>query len=159
MNRSSVALLAAGLCLLAATAAADQEEEAIKAVIVGAAQAASEFSRTRDPQTVLKAYAADYEGIQDGEAETRATIEQWLREYGNALDKGNPTRFLGEVFGLQVRISGPIAWATYDYRFTLVAEGESRAEDRGLCTSILKKSGAQWLIHHEHCSKTKPAER
>ncbi len=160
MTRTTAVLMALGLCgILAPPASADQDEEAIKAVIIGAAQAASEFSRTRDPQSVLKAYAADYVGIQDGDRETRATIEQWLSEYGAELDKGNPTRFLGEVFGLQVRIVGPIAWATYDYRFTLVADGESRAEDRGLCTSLLEQHGERWLIHHEHCSKTKPTER
>jgi len=160
MKRTTFLLLVFCVCgVFADLASADQDEEAIKAVIAGAAQAASEFSRTRDPESVLKAYAPDYAGIQDGEMETRATIERWLSEYGAELDKGNPTRFLGEVFGLQVRTAGPIAWATYDYRFTLVAEGEYRAEDRGLCTSVLQKSGDRWLIHHEHCSKTKPAER
>jgi ketosteroid isomerase-like protein len=139
-------------------ALAGQDEEAIQALLIESAKATSEFSRTRDAQSVLKAYAKDYVGIQDGEAETRETIEKWLTDYGAELDKGNPTRFLGEVFGLKVRVSGPLAWATYDYVFKLVANGDIHTEDRGLCTSILRKEGSAWLIQHEHCSKPRPAK-
>jgi len=150
------------LCALfaaASTSWAGQDEDLIQALLIETAKATSDYSRTRDKQSVLKAYAQDYTGVQDGEMETRETIEKWLAEYGAELDKGNPTRFLGEVFGLKITVSGTVAWATYDYAFKLVVNGKIQAEDRGLCTSILRKDADAWLIHHEHCSKTKNAER
>ncbi len=153
--RSLVVLV---LGLGCASAWAGQDEEAIQAVIIESARATSEFSRTRDTQSVLSMYAKDYVGVQDGEAETVDTIQKWLADYGAELDQGSPVRFLGEVYGIKVRRSGPIAWATYDYVFKLVSDGKIQAEDRGLCTSILHKEGSAWLIQHEHCSKPRPAK-
>lgn len=140
-----------------APALAGQDEEAIQTLLIETAKSTAEYSRTRDPDSVLKAYTEDYVGVQDGEEETIETIRKWLMDYGAELDKGNPTRFLGEVYGIKVRSSGAIAWATYDYVFKLIVNGEVQTEDRGLCTSILRKEGPAWLIQHEHCSKTKPA--
>lgn len=159
MTRPAISVLMIALQVFAGSVVlAGQDEDAVQALLIDAAKATSEFSRTRDPQSVLKAYAKDYVGIQDGESETRETIEKWLSEYGAELDKGNPSRFLGEIFGIKVRVSGTLAWATYDYVFKLVANGEIQTEDRGLCTSILRKEGSAWLIQHEHCSKPRPAK-
>lgn len=159
MTRPAISALIIALQVFAVSAVlAGQDEDAVQALLIDSAKATSEFSHTRDPQLVLKAYTKDYVGIQDGESETRETIEKWLSEYSAELDKGNPTRFLGEVFGIKVRVSGALAWATYDYVFKLVANGEIQAEDRGLCTSILRKEGSAWLIQHEHCSKPRPAK-
>ncbi|HSB46284.1 MAG TPA: DUF4440 domain-containing protein [Nitrospira sp.] len=159
MTRPAISVLMITLQVFAGSVVlAGQDEDAVQALLIGAAKATSEFSRTRDPQSVLKAYTKDYVGIQDGESETRGTIEKWLSEYGAELDKGNPSRFLGEIFGIKVRVSGTLAWATYDYVFKLVANGEIQTEDRGLCTSILRKEGSAWLIQHEHCSKPRPAK-
>jgi ketosteroid isomerase-like protein len=137
---------------------AGQDEDAIRTLLVETAKVTAEFSRTRDVQSVLKMYAKDYVGVQDGEEETLDTIQKWLADYGAELDKGNPTRFLGEVYGIKVRVSGPLAWATYDYVFKLVSEGKIQSEDRGLCTSVLRKEGSGWLIQHEHCSKPRTAK-
>ncbi|HSB44151.1 MAG TPA: nuclear transport factor 2 family protein [Nitrospira sp.] len=159
MTRPAISAMIIALQVFAGSVVlAGQDEDAVQALLIDSAKATSEFSRTRDPQSVLKAYAKDYVGIQDGESETRETIEKWLSEYGAELDKGNPTRFLGEVFGIKVRVSGALAWATYDYVFKLIANGEIQTEDRGLCTSILRKEGSTWLIQHEHCSKPRPAK-
>ena len=58
--------------------------------------------------------------------------------------------------GGDTHISGPTAWATYDYVFQAIRNGELNAQERGKCTSILRKESPGWLIRHEHCSKTKP---
>ncbi len=55
-------------------------------------------------------------------------------------------------------VYAPAAWATYEYVFKLVANGEVQTEDRGLCTSILRKEASTWLIQHEHCSRPRPAK-
>lgn len=144
-------------CVLwAAPAWAGLDEDAVEKVLLAEAKSSATFAETRDRQTVLKLYTADYSGVQDGEVETRETIEKWLSEYGSALDKGSRVHFLGAVTNLSTHVAGSTAWATYDYVFQAIRNGELDAQDRGKCTSILRKEAPGWLIQHEHCSKTKP---
>jgi ketosteroid isomerase-like protein len=145
-----------GLSIWTSTASAGTDEEAIERVLLAEAKSSATFAETRDKDSVLKLYTTDYSGVQDGEAETRETIEKWLSEYGSALEQGARVHFLGAVSNLSTQISGSTAWATYDYVFQAIKNGELNAQERGKCTSILRKEGSGWLIRHEHCSKTKP---
>ena len=115
--------------------------------------AASTFSETRNKQAVLKLYSKDYIGIQDGETETRDSIEKWLSDYDAELTKGSTLRFISALSNLRVRMLSPTAWATYDYVFQSIRKGELEGQDSGQCTTILRKEGSTWLIQHEHCSK------
>jgi ketosteroid isomerase-like protein len=133
-----------------------EEGEAIVKTVKEAAMASSIFSETRDKQAVLKLYTKDYIGIQDGETESRESIEKWLSDYDAELNKGSTLRFISAVSNVQVRIPGPTAWATYDYVFQAIRKGELEAQDSGQCTTLLRKEGSTWLIQHEHCSKTRP---
>ena len=133
-----------------------EEGEAIERTVKEAAMAASAFSETRDKQAVLKLYTKDYVGIQDGETETRDSIEKWLSDYESELNKGSTLRFISMVSNLHVRIPGPTTWATYDYVFQAIRKGELEAQDSGQCTTLLRKEGSTWLIQHEHCSKARP---
>jgi ketosteroid isomerase-like protein len=152
-----IAFLMRITCVLcAAPAWAGLEEDAVEKVLLAEAKSSATFAETRDRQTVLKLYTADYSGVQDGEVETRETIEKWLSEYGSALDKGSRVHFLGVVTNLSTHVAGSTAWATYDYVFQAIRNGELDAQDRGKCTSVLRKEASGWLIQHEHCSKTKP---
>jgi len=152
-----VAFLMRITCVLwAAPAWAGLDEDAVEKVLLAEAKSSATFAETRDRQTVLKLYTADYSGVQDGEVETRETIEKWLSEYGSALDKGSRVHFLGAVTNLSTHVAGSTAWATYDYVFQAIRNGELDAQDRGKCTSVLRKEASGWLIQHEHCSKTKP---
>jgi ketosteroid isomerase-like protein len=135
-----------------------EEGEAIEKTVKEAAMAAAAFSETRDKQSVLKLYSKDYVGIQDGETETRDAIEKWLSDYESELNKGSTLRFISAVSNLRVRIPGPTAWATYDYVFQAIRKGELEAQDSGQCTTVLRKEGSDWLIQHEHCSKTRPTK-
>jgi ketosteroid isomerase-like protein len=145
-----------GLLIWTSTASAGTDEEAIERVLLAEAKSSATFAETRDKDSVLKLYTTDYSGVQDGEAETRETIEKWLSEYGSALEQGARVHFLGTISNLSTQISGSTAWATYDYVFQAIKDGELNAQERGKCTSILRKEGPGWLIRHEHCSKTKP---
>jgi ketosteroid isomerase-like protein len=145
-----------GMVLWATASRAAVEEEAIEQVLLAEAKSSATFAETRDKQAVLKLYSIDFSGVQDGEAETRDTIEKWLSDYGSALERGSRVHFLGAVSNLSAHISGPTAWATYDYVFQAIKNGELDAQERGKCTSILRKERSDWLIRHEHCSKTKP---
>ena len=152
-----IAFLMRITCVLwAAPAWAGLDEDAVEKVLLAEAKSSATFAETRDRQTVLKLYTADYSGVQDGEVETRETIEKWLSEYGSALDKGSRVHFLGAVTNLSTHVAGSTAWATYDYVFQAIRNGELDAQDRGRCTSVLRKEASGWLIQHEHCSKTKP---
>jgi len=147
------------LCLSWASVAWSAEErETIEKTVKEAAMASAAYSETRDKQAVLKLYTKDYVGIQDGETETRESIEKWLSEYESELNKGSTLRFISVVSNLRVRMLGPTAWSTYDYVFQAVRKGELEGQDSGQCTTLLRKEGSTWLIQHEHCSKTRPVK-
>lgn len=145
-----------GLLLWTSALNAGGDEEAIERALLAEAKSSATFAETRDKQAVLKLYTDDYSGVQDGEAETRDSIERWLGEYGSALEGGSRVHFLGAVSNLSTHIADSTAWATFDYVFQSIKNGEFVGQDRGKCTSILRKEVSGWLIRHEHCSKTKP---
>lgn len=145
-----------GLVCWTSPASAGGDEEAVERVLLAEAKSSATFAETRDKRAVLQLYTTDYSGVQDGEAETRESIEKWLSEYGSALEQGTRVHFLGAVSNLSTHISGSTAWATYDYVFQAIKNGELEGQERGICTSILHKESSGWLIRHEHCSKTKP---
>ena len=149
-------ILTAGLLLWTSALMAGGDEEAIERVLLAEANSSATFAESRDKQAVLKLYTPDYSGVQDGEAESRDSIERWLSEYGSALAQGSRVHFFGAVSNLNTHISGSTAWSTYDYVFQAIKNGEFDAQDQGKCTSILRKGSAGWLIRHQHCSKTKP---
>ncbi|THJ25085.1 MAG: nuclear transport factor 2 family protein [Nitrospira sp. CG24E] len=132
-----------------------EEGAAVEKAVKEAAMAASTFSETRDKQAVLKLYAKEYVGIQDGETETRDSIEKWLSDYDAELNKGSTLRFISALSNLRIRLLSPTAWVTYDYVFQSIRKGELEGQDSGQCTTILGKEGPAWLIQHEHCSKTR----
>lgn len=121
----------------AAVAWSAEDGEAIERTVKEAAMAGATFSETRDKQAVLKLYTKDYVGIQDGETETRDSIEKWLSDYESELTNGSTVRFIGAVSNLHVRMPGSMAWATYDYVFQAIRKGELEAQDSGKCTTFL----------------------
>jgi ketosteroid isomerase-like protein len=155
MHTGLISALLMSCFLWTPVAWAVEEGDAIQKTIKEAAMAASTFSESRDKHAVLKLYTKDYVGIQDGETETRDSIERWLSDYESELNKGSQLRFISIVSNLQVRIPGPTAWATYDYVFQAIRKSELEAQDAGQCTTLLRKEGSTWLIQHEHCSKTR----
>ena len=157
--KSLLALVVLMACLSwTAVAWSADEGVAIEKIVKEAAMASATYSETRDSQAVLKLYTKDYVGIQDGETETRESIEKWFSDYESELNKGNTLRFINIVSNLRVRVPGPTAWATYDYVFQAIRKGELEGQDSGQCTTILRKEGSAWLIQHEHCSKTRPVK-
>ncbi|MEI8015445.1 MAG: nuclear transport factor 2 family protein [Nitrospira sp.] len=154
MRKSQLACAALMACLSwTAVAWSAEEGEAVERAVKEAAMAASTFSETRNKQAVLKLYTKDYVGIQDGETETRDSIEKWLSDYDAELNKGSTLRFISALSNLRVRMLSLAAWATYDYVFQSIRKGELEGQDSGQCTTVLRKEGSTWLIQHEHCSK------
>ena len=154
MRKSQLACAVLMACLSWTSVAWSAEEgEAVEKAIKEAAMAAATFSETRNKQAVLKLYSKDYIGIQDGETETRDSIEKWLSDYDAELTKGSTLRFISALSNLRVRMLSPTAWVTYDYVFQSIRKGELEGQDSGQCTTVLRKEGSTWLIQHEHCSK------
>jgi ketosteroid isomerase-like protein len=149
-------MLVIGLVFWTSSSSAGGDEEAVERTLLAEARSSETFADTRDQQAVLKLYTADFSGVQDGEAESRESIAKWLSEYGSALEQGTRVHFLGALSNLDTHVTGGTAWATYDYVFQAIKNGELDAQERGKCTSILRKQDSGWLIRHEHCSKTKP---
>jgi ketosteroid isomerase-like protein len=153
--RTGFILIGIAVMLCSGVAWSGAEEDAVEQVILAEAKSASLFAENRDKQAILKIYADGYSGIQDGELESRETIEKWLSEYEAELDRGSSLRFLSAVSGLKIRLAGLFAWVTYDYLFQAVRKGELEGQDAGKCTSVLQKHASAWLILHEHCSKAR----
>jgi hypothetical protein len=133
--------------------AISDDEAAVRQVVLQTVKAVADFPASKDPQSVLGLYTADYSGIQDGESEGIEAVRRWLEEYGDLLAKGSPIRYAGEITDLTVHVSETWAWATYRYVFQMVRAGQVEGEDRGLCTNIIRKERAGWMIQHEHCSQ------
>ena len=155
MTRFIASLVLTGCLAGASPVWAGSEEEAVEQAIRAVAKSTATFSESRDRQSILKSYSADYRGIQDGESEGREAIAQWLSDYETELDKGSRLGFINAISDLKVSVTGSIAWATYDYVFQAVRKGELEGQDTGKCTSLLRKGSSGWLIFHEHCSKTR----
>lgn len=147
-----------GLLGMALPAWAVTDEEAVRQVLLQTVKAVADYPNTRDPRSVLGLYAADYVGIQDGEAESLEAVRNWLDEYGALLAQASPVRYAGEISDVNIRLSGGMAWATYRYVFQMVSEGRVQGEDKGLCTNVLRKEAAGWVIQHEHCSQIRKAQ-
>ncbi len=75
-------------------------------MIKEAAKATSIFSETREAQAVLKLYAQDYLGVQDGEAETRNSIEECLADYKSELKRRSTLRLISTVSNLKQILHG-----------------------------------------------------
>ena len=148
-------MLFAGSLGWSLSAWAGQDEEAVQRAVTQAVAGTATFSESRDKQAVLALYTDDYVGSQDGQAETKAAIEQWLSDYEAELKQGNRLRFIGAVSNLKTGLEGATAWAIYDYVFQAIRDGEIEGQDAGACTSLLRKEQSTWRIFHDHCSKSK----
>ena len=148
-------MLLAGSFGWSLSAWAGQDEEAVQRTVTQAVAGTATFSESRDKQSVLMLYTDDYVGSQDGQAETKVAIEQWLTDYESELRQGNRLRFIGAVSNLKTGLEGSTAWAIYDYVFQAIRDGEIEGQDAGTCTSLLRKEHSAWRIFHDHCSKSK----
>jgi ketosteroid isomerase-like protein len=153
--QSLLIILLAGFFGWSLSAWAGQDEEAVHRTVTQAVAGTATFSESRDKQAVLALYTDDYVGSQDGQAETKAAIEQWLTDYESELKQGNRLRFIGAVSNLRTGLEGSTAWAIYEYVFQAIRDGEIEGQDAGTCTSLLRKEHSTWRIFHDHCSKSK----
>ncbi len=125
---------------------------AIAQIIEDNAKAWTNFPRTRDREALGRYYAENYVGIQDGKSENPKESEKFIADLEEQLNLGRPIGILNQVTNINVQVYETVSWATHDYKLKIGIGGAVVVSDDGKCTSILKREGAKWLIHHEHCS-------
>jgi ketosteroid isomerase-like protein len=130
------------------------DEAAVRRTIEDSAKAMSELPKSRDRQAVLKFYSADYKSITDGQWQTRENLESVIAEIDDNVKVGNPVRITNRAENVQAIVTGPVAWATFDFYSKIEVLGEVLGEVERRCTGIYRKDGAAWRIRHEHCSTT-----
>ncbi|MGH7856836.1 MAG: nuclear transport factor 2 family protein [Candidatus Binatia bacterium] len=135
-----------------AAGAAGGEESAIVRTIGESAKAMSELPKSRDRQSVLRFYTADYRGVTDGQWQTRENLESVVGEIDENVKLGNPVRITNRATNIQAFVTGALGWATYDFYSKIEVLGEVLGEVERRCTGIYRKESAAWRIRHEHCS-------
>ncbi len=133
-----------------------QEEAVIEKIVLDLANANTEFPKTKDPHSILRFYAPDYSGIDDGTAESLKDIEKSLSDVLDRLNLGEPVGVSAKVANIKSNVTGTFGWATYDYDLKVGRGGVVVESDQGKCTDIFRKQGDSWLIQHEHCSTQSP---
>ena len=137
---------------------ASREAAAVQRTIEASARAFTEFTRTRSIESVLAFYAKDFTGIENGQDAGLDSQRELLEDLRDQLSDGASVGLSFRATNVEVRVTGSIAWATYDYLFRIAASDGAWDEEEGKCSSVLEKSGASWLFKHEHCSSLCPDE-
>ncbi|MGH7819796.1 MAG: nuclear transport factor 2 family protein, partial [Candidatus Binatia bacterium] len=140
------------LCLSEPAVAAGGEAGAVVRVIEESARAMSELPKSRDRQSVLRFYTADYRGITDGQWQTRENLDSVVSEIDENVKLGNPVRITNRATKVEASAIGPVGWATYDFYSKIEVLGEVLGEVERRCTGVYRKEDAGWRIRHEHCS-------
>jgi ketosteroid isomerase-like protein len=143
------------LIALPGVAVAESDEAAIVRTIMESVNALANFPQTKDRQTVLRFYSKDYFGIQDGAVMSRSLIDTQYVDMEKMLKDGIPMTIKVSASNVRAEASGVIGWATYDASIYWDSSGLPIVKGNEKCTSLLRKSGTQWHIQHDHCSSQK----
>ena len=129
-----------------------QEEVLLEKTIVDLANAYVEFPKTKDMQSILRFYAQDYAGVNNGKSESRKDIENYLSDLIDRINLGEPIGISAKVSNIKTSVGGTLGWAASDYEYKQGQGGIVVQSEQGKCTAIFRKQGGSWLIQHEHCS-------
>ena len=129
-----------------------QEEALVEKTIIDIANASTQFPKTKDPKSILRFYSQDYAGINNGKPESVEDIAKYLSDVLEQLNLGAPLGISSKVTNIRTGVSGLLGWAAYDSEYKLGSGGVVLQTTQGPCTTIFRKQGDAWLIHHEHCS-------
>lgn len=127
---------------------------------------------TTQVKAVLSTYKTalerlDLEGVDKLFAEGNQVIESGKVEGGYAdylanhigPELGHFESFKFSDYKVDVRVEGPIAWATETYRYTIRLKDKAKPdpiERQGVATSVLRKVGSEWKIVSMHSSARPP---
>lgn len=128
---------------------------AIALAISAGARAVTRFPETSDPESILRFYTPDYDGIQDGNRQTLADVRRLLDELKARIAEGVPIEMVARTTNIRVDVVNPsTGWATYDLLFAVGAAGRVALQQQARCSALYRKAAGAWLVRHEHCSST-----
>lgn len=131
---------------------AGPDEGSMQKILNDVARAITDFPKTRDIRSILRFYADDFIGIDDGEWYNLKDMEKWLSDLQERMNKGGLVIMSNKVSNIDVHIVGTLGWVTYINQFKLVSGGQIEEDSQSKCTTIFQKKDSVWLIQHEHCS-------
>lgn len=103
----------------------------------------------RDAAPAAKLFTPDSQVFESGGVE--GTFADYLAHHiGPEL--GDFKEFSFRDYQADVRVDGPYAFASETYIYKIVLKDDRVIEKRGVATSILKKTGADWKIVQTHSS-------
>jgi ketosteroid isomerase-like protein len=112
--------------------------------------------------TMLKSYYADDVTVVSGAWEPAIVgWAKYLQAYTRQRDRVTNVRL--DRSNTLIRVQGNFAWATYQWDFSAMVDGNSSAA-RGQSTLLFQKREGHWLIVHNHTSmvgemQTQPAQQ
>jgi ketosteroid isomerase-like protein len=133
------------------------EEALVEKTIVDIAHATTEFQKTKGPKSILRFYAQDYSGVNDGKLDSLKETQEYLSDVLERINLGAPIGISSKVTNMRANVVGPLGWATYDYEYKLGSSGVTLEATQGHCTTIFRKHEDLWLVQHEHCSTDSPS--
>jgi ketosteroid isomerase-like protein len=129
-----------------------QEETLIEKTLTDLSSANTQFPKTKDTQSILRFYAQDYAGINNGKSESLKDIEKYLFDLIDRINLGEPLGISSKITNIKTSATGPLGWATYESEYKVGSGGAVLQTNQEQCTAIFKRQGESWLIRHEHCS-------
>ena len=78
-----------------------QEEALVEKIIVETANANTQFPKTKDPQSILRFFAQDYSGIDNGKSESLKDMEKSLSDVLERINLGDPIGISSKVANIK----------------------------------------------------------
>jgi ketosteroid isomerase-like protein len=135
----------------------DKDTSRVKAEIEASVKQASkdweEYPKSLDRPRLLKHYAVDYSGVNDGARVTLKDLEKWLDDLAEEIKLGSAIGISDKVTELNIQpFTGRLALLTYQDETKVGQGGVLRSDIKANCSTLVRKEGETWLVFHEHCS-------
>jgi len=145
-----ISLLIACTVWAASPAWPEAEDLQVQQTITDLAEVYMSFPQTLDRHSVLRYFAPDYSYFDDAEHRSLEDMTRVLDDLEREVTRG-PVSINEQISDIAVHTGGALAWATYQDRVTIAAQGGTM-DAMTLCTAIFRKMLTGWVYRHEHCS-------
>jgi ketosteroid isomerase-like protein len=138
--------------LMCPPADANEEEATIVRNLLDLTEAMNNIRASSNAQSVLKFYAQEYWGIENGKAMRLKDLQKDLDEETQRMYFVEPPPKKYAVKKIKVEASNQLAWLAFDYSFIEGVPNSIVRQEEGKCTMVVRKISNKWLIVHDHCS-------
>jgi len=128
-------------------------ESEIEKTMQQASQAWEEFPKTLNRASLLKHFASNYSGVDDGKSRTLKDIKKSLDDFSEQIKMGIVTGMSYQVSDLNIQpIASHLAWLIFQENTQLKRAGVHFAKITTKCSALVRKEKEGWVIFHSHCS-------